>query len=216
MIDKALMPALFAAAALALMPGSVLRAQQDGHGAGSPPDSEAALAVVERLRSALIDAAALDSADERVAALTEQVAATHDLSYIAELTVRRQWRGWTAQQRADFEAAFGALSVMSYATRFADVAADSFAVIDAEPAAASRVQVTTRITRADGSGVPLDFVLQQDAEAHWRIVNVIADGVSDIALKRAQYRAVLDESGFAGLIEDIAAHTAELAAGAGQ
>ncbi len=38
----------------------------------------------------------------------------------------------------------------------------------------------------------------------WRIVNIVVDGVSDLALKRAEYSGVLRESGFSGLLDELA------------
>ena len=35
----------------------------------------------------------------------------------------------------------------------------------------------------------------------WRIINILADGVSDLALKRVEYRAILQRDGFPKLID---------------
>jgi phospholipid transport system substrate-binding protein len=172
-----------------------------------------AIAVVERLQNALIQAAELSDVSARYAELADIVSESHDLAYIGELTVRRQWRDWTDQQRSEFLDAFTTLSVMNYATRFGRVGANSFATIGAQPDGGSRIQVRTTVARSDGTAVPLDFVLQQDDYGALRIVNVVADGVSDLALKRAEYRTVFNESGFAGLVADIQSQTRKLAAG---
>lgn len=175
-----------------------------------PPDLDAAVAVVHRLQDALIASSRYPDVAERVELLRDEVAATHDLAYIGELTVRRSWRSFTNEQRSEFVNGFAALSVMSYAARFVDVDDGSFALHGAEDIGNGRVQVRSGIARADGSTVPLDYVLQDGPEG-WRIVNVIADGVSDIALKRAEYRALLDERGFTGLLEELAEQTEDLA-----
>ena len=48
--------------------------------------------------------------------------------------------------------------------------------------------------------VRFDYVLRQTNDG-WRIVNVLADGVSDLALKRVEYRAILQRDGFQALID---------------
>ena len=37
-------------------------------------------------------------------------------------------------------------------------------------------------------------------EGKWLVLNIIADGVSDLALKRSEYKSVLERDGFRGLI----------------
>lgn len=175
------------------------------------PGGEAAVGAVEQLFAALVAAAKADELSARYDQLADIVAQTHDLEYIGQLTVRRQWRNWSQQQRDTFSNHFAQLSVMTYAVRFANVAEHSFNILGARSAGDTRLQVNTTISRADGSTVPLDFVLQQSDHSDWQIANVVADGVSDLALKRAEYRAVFDDDGFDGLIRELERQTRELA-----
>jgi phospholipid transport system substrate-binding protein len=195
---------------LASLLSQVALGQSETHDSSS--DTSAVL-VVERLLNALVAAAALSDLDERVDFLTEPVLTSHDFAYIGQLTVRRQWRDWSEAQRGRFLDAFTTFSVMSYATRFSGVGEGSFEVLGAEDAGRSRVQVNTTVARADGSAVPIDYILQQADGEHWRIANVVADGVSDLALKRAEYSSTLSSSGFEGLIEALESQTAELLEG---
>ena len=50
-----------------------------------------------------------------------------------------------------------------------------------------RAQVQTAIVRPGEADIPLEYLLQQKDGA-WRIINIVADGVSDLALKRAEYQ----------------------------
>lgn len=161
-----------------------------------------AVAVVERLHAGIV-AAAADSdstVEQRYAALEPLIESTHDLESIARLTVRRQWPDFTDDERRSFLAAFERLSVMTYASRFAGVGEDSFEIVGSGDAGRGRIEVNARIARADGDPVPIDYVLEESA-AGWRIVNIFADGVSDLALKRAEYQRILSE----GTIEDLIA-----------
>jgi phospholipid transport system substrate-binding protein len=61
--------------------------------------------------------------------------------------------------------------------------------------------IRTRFVQPRGEPpVRFDYVLRQTKDG-WRIVNVLADGVSDLALKRVEYRAILQRDGFQGLID---------------
>lgn len=161
-------------------------------------------AVVERLHAALVAAASPDaprSLEARYEALLPVVRETHDLSYIAELTIRRQWRELEPAQRERFAAAFERLSVMTYASRFDAVDDSTFRILEVSDLSAPRVQVEAEIVRADEPNIPLEYTLEDRGEG-WRIVNIFADGVSDLALKRAEYSRILAS----GTLDDLIAH----------
>jgi phospholipid transport system substrate-binding protein len=58
--------------------------------------------------------------------------------------------------------------------------------------------------------VPLVYLLQEDAQG-WRTVNIVADGVSDLALKRAEYQRLFASGGIEGLIAELEQQTERLA-----
>ncbi len=186
-------------------------AAQECFSADVATDSPAA--TIASLQNGLIAAAGESDAtiEQRFAALEPIVVATHNLPYIAEFALRRQWPSLAEADRARFIAAFQRLSVMTYAARFRAVGAETFrAIAAAPPDAAGRVQVSTAVARAGQPDVSLDYVLEQDA-ASWRIINIVADGVSDLALKRAEYQRLFAGGGLDGLIADIEAQTERLA-----
>jgi phospholipid transport system substrate-binding protein len=69
--------------------------------------------------------------------------------------------------------------------------------------------VSTAVARTGGADVSLEYLLQQGATG-WRIINVVADGVSDLALKRAEYQRVLTTGSLETLIAELEAQTARL------
>ena len=150
---------------------------------------------------------------ERYRALEPTIVKTHDLPYIAEFALRRQWPMLTEQDRQRFIAAFQRLSVMTYAARFGNVAPDAFRPLEAGvPDANGRVQVKTAIKREGQPDVTLEYLLQK-AREDWQIINIVADGVSDLALKRAEYQRVFASSGIEGLIAEIEQQTNRLERG---
>ena len=117
------------------------------------------------------------------------------------------------RDRQRFVAAFQRLSVMTYAARFGTSAPTRFG--RSRPAAADasgRVQVATAIKREGQPDVSLEYLLQQD-EQGWRIINIVADGVSDLALKRAEYQRVFASGGIDGLIAELEQQTQRLERG---
>lgn len=197
---------------------------------GQTESRSAATAAVATFREALLYAASLPDVEARVAALREAVTATHDLDYIAQVAVRRQWSDFSPAQRSAYLSQFADLSIATYAARFATIDDESFVILDAEDVNGGRVQVHTQVLRADGSAVAIEYLLQPESQSQsesqaglepspeesgevpaerWRIVNVIADGVSDLALRRAEYRSLLEDVGIDGLLEELARQTRE-------
>jgi phospholipid transport system substrate-binding protein len=160
--------------------------------------------VVAALHDALIRAAAaaVDRA-ARFEQLAPVVNETHDLPYIAELTIRRRWRDLETNQREAFVEAFRELSIMTYAARFAEVGPNAFSIEATEHESAQQARVRAQIRPAEGAPVPLEYLLRKDADGAWRIVNILADGVSDLALKRAEYQRILASGTIDDLIADL-------------
>jgi phospholipid transport system substrate-binding protein len=152
-----------------------------------------------------------DMVEERYGFIEPVVARTHNLPYIAEFALRRQWGTLAQDERQRFITAFQRLSVMTYAARFGNVAPDAFRfpLEVGEPDANGRVRVATAIRREGQADVSLEYFLQQEPDG-WRIINIIADGVSDLALKRAEYQRVLAGGGLEGLLAELEAQTENL------
>jgi len=77
-------------------------------------------------------------------------------------------------------------------------------------AEAGRAQVTTAVARAGQSDVSFEYLLRQGGGGEWRIVNIVADGVSDLALKRAEYQRILANGTLDSLIKELEAQTERL------
>ncbi|HEY9182212.1 MAG TPA: ABC transporter substrate-binding protein [Gammaproteobacteria bacterium] len=168
-------------------------------------------ATIATLQAALVEVArANPTLDERYRLLEPLIVATHNLPYIAEFALRRQWPSLNAADRQRYVAAFQRLSVMNYAARFGNVAPGAFRPIEAAvPDANGRVRITTGIARESQPDVSFEYLLQQD-ETGWRIINIVADGVSDLALKRAEYQRLFTSGGLEGLLAELDEQTKRL------
>ena len=169
---------------------------------GQDVATEPPTAVVERLQQGILakDAELVD-ADylTRFTGFAPLIDTTHDLAYMARITVARDWRGLGDTERRRFVAAFRELSIATYATRFRDMIGAEFRTIGQRDVSGGRVEVQTELVPEGELPVSLNYVLQQQ-EAAWQIINVLADGVSDLALKRSQYQQIIRNDGFEALI----------------
>lgn len=125
---------------------------------------------------------------------------THDLDFIARTALGANWTQLTAEQQRAFKDVFRKLSIGSYAGWFKSHEGERFEFLERQPMPRDQVMVRTRLVQKGGEPVRFDYVLREGKEG-WRIVNVLADGVSDLALKRVEYRAILQRDGFASLID---------------
>ena len=175
--------------------------------------ADGAVAVVEKLHAALLntmkDGATLGYKG-RVERLTPVIKACFNFNTIARAVTGPHWKALAADKREQFIATFAQLSVATYAENFSSYAGESFETVAQEEARGATL-VKTVIVTSDGKRVSLNYVVTQSAE-QWGIVNVIAQGVSDLALKRTEYNAVISAQGIDTLIAKLDAKVASYAA----
>ena len=168
---------------------------------------EQAAAVVETLHRSLLSVAAEQNQNlqQRVDTLAPVVRESFDFSYISRFLLRRTWASLDIAQQQSFTDLFERLSIANYASRFAEVGSESLVINESQPQGDKRIQVIASLL-LDDRDVSLSYLLQpadNQAAEQWLIVNVIADGVSDLALRRAEYNRVIADTGFDGLLEHI-------------
>lgn len=126
---------------------------------------------------------------------------SHDIDLIIKTILgATYWSQLDKTQQDLIVSTFRQLSIATYASRFTQYEGEQFKIIEQRTLPRDQTLVRSQLTKSDGGKVNFDYVLHQ-AEGHWRIANILFDGVSDLAIKRGEYRAVLQRDGFAALIE---------------
>lgn len=187
------------------------------HAQDPEPDTDAAAAVVTELHATLIDMmqnAKTLAYPGRYARIEPVVAQRFDTPLIVKVILSRNWTPLPDADKATFIELFRQLSAATYASRFDAWKGQEFVETGREILSAGRVLIKTELRRADETPVKLDYLMHQDAEGAWRIISVIANGVNDLSLKRAEYSAVIKERGFTGLLEDIRKKISDMESGA--
>jgi len=163
-----------------------------------------AKAVVDALHNSLYAMADTNrSFNERYDQIAPVVVQSYDFGFISRFVLRRAWANLDSTQRDRFITAFERLSIANYVSRFAELEDRSIVVTDVQAVSAdgNRVQVDAQLRSVDLE-VMLSYTLKAE-EGGWMIVNVVADGVSDLALRRTEYSRKLKEKGFEGLLDHI-------------
>ncbi|MFZ5556195.1 MAG: ABC transporter substrate-binding protein [Pseudomonadota bacterium] len=176
-------------------------------------DREDATLAVERFQATLIDVmkeAGRLGYDGRYRKLDPAVRRSHDLPRISEIAAGRHWRAFDEAQRARLVDTFSRWTVGTYALRFDSYSGQVFRTESAEADARGDVLVRSVMLRPNDPPIHFDYVLRRRDDA-WRIVNIIVDGVSDLAIRRAEFASMLSRDGFDALIAQLEAKIADYA-----
>jgi len=172
-----------------------------------------AVAVVTRLHDTLLSV--MKEADTlgvkgRDRHLAPEIERAFHLRLMARITSGAVWMKADTAQRDSLAAAFSRLSIATYASRFQGYSGQSFETIGGRPGPAATHLVDTRILRPGESPIPLTYVLKQ-VDGRWGIVDILLDtGISELAVRRSEYRSILKKDGLDGLIAVFNAKVDEL------
>ena len=146
-----------------------------------------------------------------------------DLDFMASKTLGSHYKKLDAADRQRWVTAFTHFVVSNYARQFDGYSGQSFETVDVKPASRETVIVDTVLLRKSDDDVKLNYRLratpgspategQEDGgdETRWKIVDVYSNGtVSELALRRSEFSALLSRSGFEGLIEKVESKAAK-------
>ncbi len=134
--------------------------------------------------------------------LKSMVIRSHDLTKIARIVVGKEWKKLSDEQKLKLNEVFKRLSISAYAHNFKKFSGESFQFISQNETARGGVIVHTLLVLPNDKDVKFDYMLKKKGDS-WRIINIIANGVSDLALKRSEYTSILKRVGFEALIAKI-------------
>ncbi len=170
-------------------------------------ESSATKKVVTEFQSVLI--AAMKQGDtlsfnERRIFLKDAILKSHDvLKSLRTIVGSKEWRGFSAEQRKLLTDVFTNFIVSTYAFNFNAFSNESFEYISEHTTKKGNIVVRSILHIPEGKRrkVTFDYALKKNSDDEWRIYNIAADGVSDLATRRSEYRRILSgEGGFDALI----------------
>jgi phospholipid transport system substrate-binding protein len=137
--------------------------------------------------------------DGRIARVAPAVDAAFDVRFMAEKSLGRQWKTLSPDDQTGWVALFREFMIANYAGQFDRYAGETFEDLGEEEGAYDTVMVHTRLVIPDDDDVDLNYRLHQTS-AGWRVVDIYLKGtVSELALRRSDYSAVMKREGFDGL-----------------
>ena len=140
---------------------------------------------------------------ERENLLADAIPSVFDIERISAISLGRTWRELDEEERKRFTNLLTELIVATYASRFARFDGQRFKVVEVRTASGGNV-VRTQLQTTDRN-VSLDYFLRNG-----RVFNVVADGVSDLSLRRADYNQIIKTEGYEALLLHLEEQTQRL------
>jgi phospholipid transport system substrate-binding protein len=163
--------------------------------------SDPAAIQVQTLNNSLLKSmhASTESMTERYRNLEPVIEQVFALPLVTRLSVGPQWTSFSPDQQAELIKAFTRYTVANYAHNFRDFDGEKFEIDDnVSNRGADRI-VHARIIPAHDTPVTLLYRMQE-VDGNWKIIDVVSDGVSQLALRRTDFASAIAAGGAPTLI----------------
>ncbi len=164
----------------------------------------AATSVVESLHNVLLGCMkegktlGFEGRFKRIVAELDQ---SFDLPLMSRAAVTSSWKELTPEERTEFVALSRRLSASRYADNFSSWDDQRFETLSAGSAARKTILVKTQFVQPKDKDIRFDYRLRKTGDG-WRIIDVQLEGkISELALRRGQYRSVIESDGFPELVK---------------
>jgi phospholipid transport system substrate-binding protein len=169
-----------------------------------PAEVAAARAAVESLQGVLIECMkeaetlGFEGRSERIKA---QLSESFDMAFVARNGLGRNWKELSPEQQSRFSDLNEKLTAARYAANFDGYGGQRFETRAVKPAARRTLIVKTEFVQPEDRDVRFDYRLRK-TPVGWRIFDVVIDGaISEFVVWRDQFRSVIENQSFPGLIE---------------
>lgn len=138
----------------------------------------------------------------RYSKLEPVVKQTHEFEAIAQIALGTYWKDLNDDQKKAFVEKLTDLSVATYAAQFNSYSGEEFKYESELPMKSNRITLRYQLIAPKEKPVKFEYILGQ-IDGQWSIINIVVDGISDLALKKAQYTSVMEREGFDSLLNKL-------------
>lgn len=159
------------------------------------------------------DAASL-SVRARYDRLMPNIERTFHLPTMVRIAASSHWGEISGDQKNQLVAAFTRMSVSTLATLLDGYAGETFRMKGEAPGPKGTVVVDTELVKANKSTIGFAYILR-NIDGRWLVFDVVIDnGISEISVRRSEYKRTLDTTGVEGLIAALNGKADQLTASA--
>lgn len=179
-------------------------------------EPSAPVQVIDKLHTGMLDVmreAEKSTFAQRAERLTPILDGSFDLDFMARKSLGKSFESLSPDDQKKWIATFRRFMVANYAGRFTGYSGQKFETLGEEPAAQDTVLVRTRLIDPGAENMDLGYRLRKIGSG-WKVIDVYLKGtVSELALRRSDFTAILDRKGFPALVESVDQKIADLEAG---
>jgi phospholipid transport system substrate-binding protein len=139
------------------------------------------------------------SMTERYKQLEPVIEQVFAMPLVTRLAVGPEWANFPPDQQKALIAAYTRFTVANYAHNFHDYDGQKFEIDDKVLSRGDDEVVRTRVIPAHDVPVSLLYRLRQ-VEGTWKVIDVISDGVSQLALRRSDFAGAIAAGGAPALL----------------
>ncbi len=144
--------------------------------------------------------------DDREARIRAILREGFDLKVLARLVLGKHWRKLDKAQRSEFVGVFEDAMVQQTLTIFGRYTGQTFDIVKvgADRTNPRLIAILTNVARSNGALAKVNWRIRKDGEGY-KIVDIVAEGVSMALTLRQEYSAVIERSGgkVEGLIKEL-------------
>ena len=142
--------------------------------------------------------------------LGQAVDKTFDVPAMTRISVGPGWTGLSDNEKNRLTDAFRCFITATFATRFDAYGGERFTILGAKPIIGG-ILVENQLIMPNGERVMINYLTHQTANG-WEAIDIYLEGtISELAIRRSEFTAVLKQTGPEGLIATLERKTQQLA-----
>ena len=140
------------------------------------------------------------SVQQRYQRLEPDVIRAFHLPLMAQISTGSFWKTAKNEEKKQLVTAFRRMSVSTLATMFNDYSGENFKSLGEKPGPRQLRVVKTEMTRPKKDAIPIAYISKKFHD-RWYLIDIMVDnGISELKVRRSEYRGILKREGIQGLI----------------
>ncbi len=143
---------------------------------------------------------------EKLFALTEEkILPNFTFDKVSRLVLGKNWTKATPDQKTAFQSEFKSLLIRTYATALSKYKNQTIEYAPLRMAdGATTASVKTSIVQPGGQPIAVNYTLEKQADATWKVYDIVIEGVSLVTNYRSQFAQEIRQNGLDSLIKKLA------------
>ena len=135
----------------------------------------------------------------------EKILPNFNFDKISRLVLGKNWTKASSEQKTAFQSEFKSLLIRTYATALSKYKNQTieYAPLRMTDGAAN-ASVKTSIVQSGGQPIAVNYSLEKQADATWKVYDIVIEGVSLVTNYRGQFAQEIRQNGLDSLIKKLA------------